>query len=74
MSDTLFSHATFRWILTVLTLSACLWALTDVVRLVRLRGADGSDPLVRDKRFGYVVGIVLGLFGVTGVLRYHGVF
>jgi hypothetical protein len=74
MSGTLVSDTTFRWMLTALTLSGSLWALYDVVLLVKLRGADNRDPLVRDKRFGYVIGILIGTFGISGILRYHGVF
>lgn len=71
MKNTLFSDTTFRWILTVLPLAASLWALYDVRRLVMLRDADGRDPLVRDKRFGCVIGIALGSLGIAGVLRFH---
>jgi uncharacterized membrane protein YfcA len=67
------SPETFRWILTVLILAGALWALFDVVKLARTRGKDASDPLVRDERFGYAIGIVIGLFAISGVLRYHNV-
>ncbi|MBA3818094.1 MAG: hypothetical protein H0X17_04335 [Deltaproteobacteria bacterium] len=65
---------TFRWVMSVLTLLGSIWALYDIYLLRKLRGADRNDPLVRDKRFGWTVGIILGLFGITGVLRFHGVF
>lgn len=48
--------------------------LYDVFRLAKLRGADMRDPLVRDKRFGYVIGILLGALAISGILRFHGVF
>lgn len=48
--------------------------LYDVVRLVKLRGADMRDPVVRDKRFGYVIGILLGTLAISGILRFHGMF
>lgn len=67
--DPLVSEGAFRWILTILTLAGCTWALYDVVRLVRLP-RDG-DP---DKRFGYWIGIAVGLLGIAGVLEFHGVF
>lgn len=73
MTNTLFSDTTFRWILTAVTLAASLWAIYDVRRLVTLRDADGRDPLVRDKRFGYAIGIALGSLGIVGVLRFHDV-
>lgn len=74
MSGELVSPETFRWILTALTFAAATWVLYDVVRIVKLRGADLSDPLVRDKRFGYLIGIVLGAFAISGILRFHGLF
>ena len=74
MSPQIVSESTFRWILTVLTVAAALWALYDIVKWRKTRGKDGSDPLVRDERFGYVIGIAIGAFAISGMLRYHGVF
>ncbi|MEO8705756.1 MAG: hypothetical protein ABI867_37340 [Kofleriaceae bacterium] len=74
MSDPLVSDSTFRWIITAFTMAGCLWALYDVVHLVQLRGANMRDPLVRDRRFGYWIGIVIGVLAFAGVLRFHGVF
>lgn len=68
------SHETFKWVLTILITAGALWALFDVVKLSRIRGKDRSDPLVRDERFGYGIGIVIGLFAISGILRYHGLF
>ena len=70
----LISPDAFKWTLTALTTAASLWALYDIKHLADLRGLDGRDPLVRDRKFGYVMGIVLALLGLAGVLRYHGVF
>lgn len=47
------------------------WLVYDLRNLFRLRGADSSDPLVRDKRFGYVIGIITASVGLYGVVRYH---
>lgn len=74
MSPQIVSESTFRWILTVLTVAASFWALYDIVKLRNTRGKDGQDPYVRDERFGYVIGIVIGAFAISGMLRYHGVF
>ena len=74
MSPQAFSESTFRAILTVVTVAAALWALYDIVKLAKIRGKDRSDPLVKDERFGYGMGIVIGLFTLSGMLRYHGVF
>jgi len=38
-----------------------------------VRHADGRDPLIRDRRFGYFMGMVIGFFGVLGCLRFHDV-
>ena len=69
------ADGTFRWILTFLTLAASLWAMYDVVKLAKLnaRKPDGRDPLVRDERFGYVMGILIGAFAISGLLLYHDV-
>jgi hypothetical protein len=68
------SPSTFGWILTILIAAGSSWALYDVVKLAKTRGKDASDPVVRDQRFGYLIGIAIGLFGISGILRYHGVF
>jgi hypothetical protein len=74
MSPAPLSPEAFRWVLTILIVAAALWALFDVVKLARTRGKATGDPLVRDERFGYGIGIVIGLFALSGILRYHGVF
>lgn len=74
MSPEPVSPSTFKWIVTVLTVAASLWALYDIVKLSKTRGKDGKDPLVRDERFGYLIGIVIGAFTLSGMLAYHGVF
>jgi hypothetical protein len=50
-----------------------LWAIHDIVFLARLRGANHRDPLIADQRFGYAMGIIIGMIGVVGTLRYNGV-
>ena len=74
MSPQIVSDSTFRWILTVLTTAGALWALYDIVKMRNLRGKDPTDPKVGDERFGYVIGILIGVFALGGMLRYHGVF
>ncbi|MGN6103500.1 MAG: hypothetical protein ACTHU0_00100 [Kofleriaceae bacterium] len=69
----LISPNAFKWTLSILTTLGSLWALYDVVLVAKLRGADRRDPLVRDKLFGYAIGILLGILGLVGVLRYNGV-
>lgn len=69
------SYNAFRWILTGLTGGlATTWLVYDTFNLIRIRRADRSDPTVADKRFGYLVGIVVGAIGIIGCLKYHHVF
>lgn len=70
---TLVSDATFRAVLSALTVAAGLWAGYDVVLLARLGRRGRGDPLVGDQRFGYVIGMVICALGIVGTLRYNGV-
>jgi len=71
---TLVSDDVFRMFLTATTGGvAGAWTIHDVVLIARLRGASRRDPLVRDKLFGYAMGIVIGMIGVIGTLRFNGV-
>ena len=71
---TLVSNEVFHLFLSVITGGvAAVWAIHDVVLIGRLRRADRRDPLVRDKLFGYSMGIVIGMIGVLGTLRFNGV-
>ena len=66
-------HA-FHWFLMVATGGfAGVWFIHDAVSLWRSRDASRRDPIVRDRQFGYVMGMVIGALGVIGVLRFHGV-
>ena len=71
----LVSAETFKWFMTIFTGLASAWALFDIVHIIRLvkNRADGSDPLIRDKYFGYAIGIAIGLLGYAGILRFHDV-
>jgi len=64
----------FKWFLTILTGGlAGVWMLYDLRNLSKLRGQNKADPIVADKRFGFLIGILIGVVGVVGVLRFHGV-
>lgn len=70
----LVSHDVFRWFLTLFTgVVAGAWGIYDTINLLRLRGKDRNDPVNGDKRFGYYIGIAIGILGVIGCLRYQGV-
>jgi len=73
MTDQILSDEGFRWFLTILTGGlAGSWAVYDTISLIRIRGKDRT-PVNGDRRFGYVIGIVIGVIGVWGCLRFHGV-
>jgi hypothetical protein len=66
-------HA-FHWFLMIVTgVVAGGWCVYDAISLVRSRNHDRRDPVVRDRQFGYVMGMVIGALGVIGVLMFHGV-
>src|SRR5439155_27334308 len=63
------SATAFDWFLSAVTgIFAGLWLVLDAIKLVRLRRADTTDPVMRDKRFGYVMGVLIGAIGVSGVI------
>ena len=70
---TLVPDGVFRIVLSILTGGlGGVWLIHDLVLLLRLPGAERRDPLVRDKRFGYAMGIVIGVIGVVGTARFNG--
>ena len=70
----LISAIAFKWFLTILTGGlAGAWLIYDSISLIRTRNADRKDPVVRDKHFGYVIGILIGIIGIVGCLRFHDV-
>ncbi len=74
MTTELVSATAFKWFVTILTGGlAGSWFVYDIINLIRARNADGRDPLIRDRRVGYVIGIAIGLVGVLGCLRAHDV-
>lgn len=68
------SASAFDWFITLVTGGvAGAWFVYDAVNLARARGLDGTDPKVRDRRFGYVMGMIIGVIGVVGALKFQGV-
>jgi hypothetical protein len=66
------SATAFDWAVSAITFAlAGPWIFYDGWNLVRLRKADSSDLVVRDKRFGYVIGMMIGVIGVIGVAKHH---
>ncbi|MEO8549811.1 MAG: hypothetical protein ABI678_07550 [Kofleriaceae bacterium] len=63
----------FRWFLTLLTGGVSfVWFIFDARNLARTRGLSSADPKVRDRRFGYVMGLVIATIGVLGSAKYQG--
>ena len=72
MTTELVSRAAFEGFVTGVTGGvAGAWFIYDAINLYRVRRADGRDPLIRDRRFGYVMGMMIGIIGVVGCLRFH---
>ena len=70
----LMSPNAFKWFLTILTCGlAGAWAIYDTINLIRTRNLDRNDAVVRDRHFGYVMGMIIGIVGVVGCLKFHGV-
>jgi hypothetical protein len=70
---TLMPDGVFRLLLSILTGGlASVWLIHDLVMLVRLPRAGRRDPLLGDRRFGYLVGIVIASIGVYGTARFNG--
>jgi ABC-type lipoprotein release transport system permease subunit len=57
----------FRWFLTLITGGvSVIWFLSDARKLIRTGREDGADPSVRDRRFGYTMGLVIATIGIVG--------
>jgi hypothetical protein len=74
MKEQILSPAGFKWFLTLTTgIVAGLWFFYDSFNLIRTRNADRTNLVVRDKHFGYAMGILIGIVGVYGCLRFQGI-
>jgi hypothetical protein len=74
MTEELVSRTAFEWFVTIVTGGvAGAWFVYDAINMIRARRADGRDPRIRDRRFGYAMGMVIGFLGVLGCLRFHDV-
>jgi hypothetical protein len=70
----LMSASAFTWIITFAVGGlGAVWLVYDAVNLARTLELDRSDPVVRDRHFGYAMGMIMGAIGVIGALKFHGV-
>ena len=73
MTDELMSPVAFKWMLTIFTGGlAGAWFVIDSISLARSVGKK-TDAVTHDKRFGYIMGILIGATGILGCLRFHDV-
>lgn len=57
----------FRWFITLITGGvSVIWFLSDARKLIRTGREDGANPSVRDRRFGYTMGLVIATIGIVG--------
>lgn len=66
------SHEAFMWFTTAMILAlAGGWFFVDTTRLAKALRQDRSDPDVRDRIFGCVMGIIIASLGMGGVVHFH---
>lgn len=57
----------FQWFFTIVTGGvSAVWFFFDLRNLVRARSLDRTNPSVRDRRFGYAMGLVIASIGMLG--------
>ncbi|MEP6859435.1 MAG: hypothetical protein ABJE66_02380 [Deltaproteobacteria bacterium] len=45
---------------------SAIWFAVDLRNLLRARTLDGTNPSIRDRKFGYSMGLVIATIGVVG--------
>jgi hypothetical protein len=70
----LVSDHAFRIFLSLATAGVgVVWTINELRLMSRLRGKDRADKRVGDQWFGYAIGILIGVIGIVGTLRFNGV-
>jgi hypothetical protein len=65
------SDFTFAVFLTIVTGGVSLvWFFFDLRNLLRVRALDTTNPSIRDRRFGYSMGLVIATIGIAGSAKY----
>ena len=66
------SQHVFIWFCTIMTAGvAGTWCFVELFRLRTVLRADLSRRTVRDRLFGSLIGLAVGVIGVLGMVRYH---
>ena len=72
MTNEILSTNAFHWVLIALTAAlAASWLVRDAFHLVKLLRAGPVDALAGDKRFGHIIGMLIGLVGAIGCCIYY---
>jgi hypothetical protein len=72
MTDEILSTHAFHWVLIALTAGlAGKWLVYDAFNLVKVLRAGPGDALASDKRFGHIIGILIGLVSAIGCCIYY---
>jgi uncharacterized membrane protein YfcA len=72
VSTEIVSATAYTWFLSsVIGGVAAYWVGIDSYRLKKALAGDRSDPAIRDRIFGSVIGIIVGFVGLGGVLLHH---
>jgi hypothetical protein len=73
MTEPMSAHM-FVWFVTLCVGGvSAVWVVFDAINLARTLKLDRTDPVVRDRHFGYVIGMIIGTIGVIGTLKFHGI-
>ncbi len=71
MSDPM-NATQWRWFLTLAVGGLSVWWVAyDSRNFWRVQKEDTSNPSVRDRRFGYGMGVVMAIIGLVGTARYN---
>ena len=66
------SHTLYIWSVTLMAWGlGGSWTIVELVRLRRALAEDRRDPVVRDRIFGSLVGLLICVVGVALATKYH---
>jgi hypothetical protein len=72
MTNEILSTEAFHWVLLAVTGGvAGSWLVCEAFNLVKILRAGSGDALAGDKRFGHIIGMLIGLVGAIGCCIYY---